>query len=443
MRHFFDNVEGWFSDGDAELYKRVVKQNPSGSHFVEVGSYKGKSAAFMLVEIYNSRKDIKLDLIDNFSMSSVNELRTNLSKFSDRFNVIVKNSVEASLLYSDQTIDFLFIDADHDYESVRADIIAWLPKIKSGGILAGHDINHDPVRKAVKELLGFVNIIDNSWWIEIEQNKPKRKIIDCFSFMNEYDLLEARMEYLGDKVDYFVISEGNMTFSGDEKPLNLLANMSRYKDYAHKMMYFPYNAKNNVYKFLKPDETNLHDDPWKMHHDQLDHLSEGLRFFDNEDIAIVSDIDEIPSLSGIYTALAHLTKDNPFIGFKQDLFYYNFDYKQNSSWKGCILSTVSDAIKITPSWMRRNRWIYPFVEEGGWHLSYWMSPEDISLKLKSFAHQEFNKPENTNTDILRHRILQGIDPLGRDNQLVKVDRNTIPEEISRIFGKFEKNNNSS
>ena len=62
-------------------------------------------------------------------------------------------SVEASKLYENESLDFVFIDACHEYSCVKEDIIAWYPKIKKGGVLAGHDINAEEVRKAVIEEL--------------------------------------------------------------------------------------------------------------------------------------------------------------------------------------------------------------------------------------------------------------------------------------------------
>jgi len=71
-------------------------------------------------------------------------------------NFVQKDSVLASENFKDSFFDLVFIDADHSYDSVKKDILAWLPKVKRGGVLCGHDYGnpeHGGVEKAVKELL--------------------------------------------------------------------------------------------------------------------------------------------------------------------------------------------------------------------------------------------------------------------------------------------------
>jgi hypothetical protein len=73
-------------------------------------------------------------------------------------------SLEAAKLYPDNSLDFVLIDASHDYPSVHADILAWLPKVKSGGILAGDDLPWFGVKRAVDELLpGYKNC--RAYWV--------------------------------------------------------------------------------------------------------------------------------------------------------------------------------------------------------------------------------------------------------------------------------------
>lgn len=83
-------------------------------------------------------------------------------------NPIVGDSSETAQGYDDKSLDFVFIDADHAYENVKRDINAWLPKIKSGGILAGHDYisTHSGVKRAVDELFKDVQVRRSSWLIK-------------------------------------------------------------------------------------------------------------------------------------------------------------------------------------------------------------------------------------------------------------------------------------
>lgn len=168
MEHFYQNIEGWFNYN--KLYEDIVKFIPANyaAHFVEVGSWKGSSACFMAVEIINSGKQIKFDCVDTWKGSIEHNLTTpeqqeelycsflkNIEKVKHVISPVRMPSVEASKLYMDQSLDFVFIDAAHDYENVKLDIQHWLPKVKVGGVIAGHDYAHycEDVQRAVNEIL--------------------------------------------------------------------------------------------------------------------------------------------------------------------------------------------------------------------------------------------------------------------------------------------------
>jgi cephalosporin hydroxylase len=78
-------------------------------------------------------------------------------------------SIEAAQRYQNGSLDFVFIDAAHDYENVRADILAWRPKVKVGGYLGGHDfiLNYPGVIQAVHELVPNAAVIGTSWLTQI------------------------------------------------------------------------------------------------------------------------------------------------------------------------------------------------------------------------------------------------------------------------------------
>jgi hypothetical protein len=76
-------------------------------------------------------------------------------ELAGKYQTIKSGSAAAAVNFADQSVDFVFIDADHVYDRVKEDILAWLPKVKPGGIIAGHDYNppHE-VKQAVDEIFG-------------------------------------------------------------------------------------------------------------------------------------------------------------------------------------------------------------------------------------------------------------------------------------------------
>ncbi len=175
MEHFFEKIQGWFQC--EQLYREMVAQANDGAVFVEVGAWKGRSAAFMAVEIINSGKNITFHVVDHFRGSREHETEgaitngTLMSEFCENmrpvygnYNLIATNSVTAAATFADASCDFVYIDASHEYEDVRWDIQAWLPKMKPGGVLAGDDYNVFPgVTKAVSELLPDAYIGGQIW----------------------------------------------------------------------------------------------------------------------------------------------------------------------------------------------------------------------------------------------------------------------------------------
>lgn len=185
MQHFYQNIKGHF-DYQA-VYELVVKESPDNSHFVEIGAYYGQSTSYMAVEIINSNKNIKFDVIDTWAGDTSSEyengqwgyelvidgdkvfdgFKENLKRVENYYNPIRMKSVDAASLYDNQSLDFVFIDGSHDYEFVKKDIEVWLPKIKSGGFLGGHDYyekDHPEVIQAVTEAFGKnIKILHRSW----------------------------------------------------------------------------------------------------------------------------------------------------------------------------------------------------------------------------------------------------------------------------------------
>jgi len=181
--HFYQNIEGWFGPDDILFYKETFDRSPSTAHFVEIGSFKGRRSAFMATEIANGRKNIKFDCVDTWDGSPEHQIgqpfedqdsinnrmfdvfNNNMSPVNGFYNTKRMTSTAAAMTYPDDGLDFVFIDADHSYESVIQDIVVWSPKVRTGGILSGHDYHHEPVRRAVHQLLTNVQTTGNCWWI--------------------------------------------------------------------------------------------------------------------------------------------------------------------------------------------------------------------------------------------------------------------------------------
>lgn len=181
MNHIYTQPqfgENWFTF--PTLYSWFVDQLSDGSKIVEVGCWKGKSIAYLGVEILNSGKDIKVDAVDTWAeMASEAYHKTdtyiktntlyqlfcsNISPVSKVVRPVRMTSLDAAKTYPDKSLDVVFIDACHDYACVKEDIAAWLPKVKSGGYLSGHDYSwSDDVKKAVDESVSPIQETEGCW----------------------------------------------------------------------------------------------------------------------------------------------------------------------------------------------------------------------------------------------------------------------------------------
>jgi predicted O-methyltransferase YrrM len=145
---------------------------------VEVGSWKGKSTAFLLVEAWNKSPRIEIYAVDTWLGSEEHageecikngtlyeEFLANVKPVSRQLVPLRMTSLKGANFFPDQCLDAVFIDAAHDYENVKADISAWMPKVKKGGVIAGHDYmcGWPGVDRAVAEAFNFVDFHQNCW----------------------------------------------------------------------------------------------------------------------------------------------------------------------------------------------------------------------------------------------------------------------------------------
>lgn len=266
-------------------------------------------------------------------------------------------------------------------------------------------------------------------------------IIDCFQFFNELDLLEGRLKYLYNSVDYFVIVESTHTHSGKSKPLNYLDNISRYKPFLDKIIYLPYQYDNlsDLNLEYKPDSVDFNSDHWFLEHDQRNYIYQALKVFPDDAVVLIGDLDEIPNL-GLVNHVCELIKKGELTGglALQLLFYNNFNYHYPDPWFGTlIVSNAEVKKKQSAQWFRGHRYSFHKFWNGGWHLSYWGSAENIAYKIKSLAHQEYNKDEYTDINHIKNKIQNGQELFGRKD-FIPFDRNNLDPQILEIFGPYIK-----
>lgn len=176
--HFYQKIDGWFDYKN--VYSDIVKNAQNGSKFVEIGAWLGRSTSFMANEIKQSGKNIKFYVVDTWEGSNeiyhenfkknygsvYKHFIENTSSLKDYIMPIISLSYEAPRYFDDLSLDFVYIDADHSYDIVKKDIISWYPKVKYGGIIAGHDYyNCKQVQMAVEDTIGRDLYFDRLTWL--------------------------------------------------------------------------------------------------------------------------------------------------------------------------------------------------------------------------------------------------------------------------------------
>jgi len=184
MDHFYKKIQEKTFFNYENVYDYVIKQYDTAK-FVEIGVWRGQSVCYAAVEIINKGKNITIDAVDTWEGSPEENLhfKDPFEEEGSLYNIFLKNiepvkhiitpvkmdSVQASSRYEDRSLDFVFIDGSHLYEAVLADIHAWLPKVKIGGFLGGHDYGNmgeplNGVQKAVDEIFGDDKRTYNPGW---------------------------------------------------------------------------------------------------------------------------------------------------------------------------------------------------------------------------------------------------------------------------------------
>ncbi len=264
------------------------------------------------------------------------------------------------------------------------------------------------------------------------------KTFDCFTFFNELDLLEFRLKFLDEYVDYFVIAESNLTYNGKPKPYNFPPEKDRYKKWEHKIIYLPVKQSTEGLVFENDKQYNPESAAWKLENEQRNALIRVADRMDDNDIVMVSDLDEIPDPS----VLQKIKAPAEPIAFSL-LFHYYFLNCQNRGksrwWKGCIACTAKKFKEITPQGLRNGRDVFQSVSAGGWHFSFLGGVEKIKYKIQSYAHTEYNKDEYVDEKHIEESIRKGADILKREGMFFKfVPLSYYPVKLQKIMKQYPK-----
>ncbi len=184
MEHFFESIEGWSSwEDQGNLINTILNELSTKDNLkiAEIGVYKGRGTAIWNVELINHNVNYEYCAIDNFEGSEEHQAwndiphyedaLTNLAPVQHKIKLIKSDSIEASKTYPNEYFDVIYIDAAHDYESVKKDILAWLPKLKPGGVICGDDYiaGWPGVIQAVDEIFTkeAISVVGRQqWWIK-------------------------------------------------------------------------------------------------------------------------------------------------------------------------------------------------------------------------------------------------------------------------------------
>jgi beta-1,4-mannosyl-glycoprotein beta-1,4-N-acetylglucosaminyltransferase len=249
-------------------------------------------------------------------------------------------------------------------------------------------------------------------------------VVDCFTFFNELDLLEIRLNELDSAVDYFVIVEAERSHQNKPKPLfyKELAD-TRFKQW-----------KDKIISVVVPAEDFV-DDTWRNENNQFRAIRYGLSQFSDDDVIMVGAADEIPKVESIPSVV------NTPMCFNQKLYYFYlntlYNHHGSTQWSGTTIQKLSDIPEDLYD-IIRNRSGFAQILDGGWHFSYLGDAKNAMAKLANFAHDEFS--HLTEQD-LQQFIANLSDPVGRGgfSSLNKIETvECLPKYVQANLEKFRK-----
>ena len=266
-------------------------------------------------------------------------------------------------------------------------------------------------------------------------------LIDSFLFFNESELAELRIEYLNDVVDFFVVVEADITHQGKKKDWNFQNLLEKkLNKYSKKIKYHKLNI--DIEK-IKNEESwiidNIKgDDAWRIENFQRNYIKSACKTFSDEDILIISDVDEIPSKEKIkFIKTTDFKKIAP-VALEQNLFHIDCNFLRLESWRGSIVTTMKICNSFSPHAFRRARNRISHFSDGGWSFSSFGGPKKIQEKLESIAHTEFNNNAFKNLDHIKKCQETGSDLFKKGVKTRKVNKNFFPKDLLKLMEKNPK-----
>jgi beta-1,4-mannosyl-glycoprotein beta-1,4-N-acetylglucosaminyltransferase len=227
---------------------------------------------------------------------------------------------------------------------------------------------------------------------EIKKLRPK-KIIDCFIFNNEIDLLKQRINLLNGVVDHFVLVEANQTHSGLSKETYFESLKSEFSEVLHKIEHIVVDLPNQfLYDTTESDVEEHLKINWFRENYHRNEILRGLYNLDliDYDVILISDLDEIPDPSKLNKFIESIP-DGEFRVQTQKWYCWDLNRLYNNSWPGTSAIKWDDLKKTTPQTIRSKRYDDQYknnTELFGWHCSWFGGIDQTMSKLSSFAHQE-------------------------------------------------------
>lgn len=261
------------------------------------------------------------------------------------------------------------------------------------------------------------------------------KIYDCFTFNDENDLLEIRLNELNYYIDYFVIIEFGINHQGTFKGKKINSNL--LNKFKNKIRYY----------YFKTFDKNLNS--WGRENFQRNQINKGILDAKDDDIILVSDVDEIPNLKNFDFKKV---KEHIY-AFSQMHSMYKFNLQRTERWIGTKLCRKE--ILKSPQWLRslkvhkkysffridkyfsKNYYSkFKIINEGGWHFGWLKNSHQIIEKINSYAHTEHNTKQFNNKLYIEKCIANNINFLDKKKLKYKKKLNFLPMYILNNQKKF-------